>query len=96
MLRDLIEKEQVAEEDIVVKRSEVPEIWYEDNSGKRHRYFVDCYIPSKRRCVEVKSTWTAEKNMHNIFLKQKAVQDAGYQSDLWIYNANGERVECHL
>ena len=29
--------------------------------GLKHRHFVDIFIPSQNKCIEVKSTWTAEK-----------------------------------
>jgi hypothetical protein len=93
MLNDLLQKEEVAEDDIIIKRSEVPSIWYEDTDGKKRRYFVDCFIKSQNRCIEAKSTWTAEKKKDCIYLKQQALKDAGYKCEIWIYGANGEIVE---
>jgi len=93
MLNDLLFKENVNENDIIVKRTEVPIIWYEDADGKKHRYFVDCFIKSQNRCIEVKSTWTAENNQHNIYLKQQALKDACYLCEIWIYDSKGEIVE---
>jgi len=61
-LNDLLIKEGILEEDIVIKRNEVPEVWYKDNTGKNRRYFVDCFIKSQNRCIETKSTWTAKKD----------------------------------
>ena len=96
MLNELLQKENVLENDIIVNRKEVPEIWYEDEDGKKHRYFVDCYIPSEKRCIEAKSTWTAKKKKDCIFLKQQAVKDAGYECEIWIYNEKGEKVESYM
>ena len=93
MLNDLLFKENVSENDIIVNRSEVPIIWYEDVDGKKHRYFVDCFIKSQNRCIEVKSTWTAEKKQDIIYLKQQALKDAGYLCEIWIYDSKGEIVE---
>ena len=93
MLNDLLFKENISENDITVKRNEVPIIWYEDADGKKHRYFVDCFIKTQNRCIEVKSTWTAENNQHNIYLKQQAVKDADYLCEIWIYDSKGEIVE---
>ena len=93
MLNDLLFKENVDENDIIVKRDEVPEIWYEDSNGTKHRYFVDCFIKSQNRCIETKSTWTAEKKQDCIYLKQQALKDAGYSCEIWIYNSKGEIVE---
>jgi hypothetical protein len=48
---------KIDENDIFNKRVDVPEIWYYDNNGKRHRYYVDIYIKSQNKCIEVKSEW---------------------------------------
>ena len=42
---------------------------YEDEYGKKHRHYVDIFIPSQNKCIEVKSNWTAKINQNNIFLK---------------------------
>jgi hypothetical protein len=96
MLDELLQKENVSENDIIVSRKEVPIIWYEDVNGKKHRYFVDCFIPSQKRCIEAKSTWTAKKKKDCIFLKQQAIKDAGYKCEIWIYNSKGEKVETYM
>jgi hypothetical protein len=49
MLNDLLQKENISEDDIIVDRSDVPSVWYEDLKGKKHRYFVDCFIKSQNR-----------------------------------------------
>ena len=92
MLNNLL-KEGILEEDIIVNRSEVPEVWYKDTSGKERRYFVDCFIKSQNRCIEAKSTWTAEKKQDCIYLKQQALKDAGYKCEIWVYDGKGEMVE---
>ena len=93
MLNDLLKKEKISEDDIIVSRSEIPEVWYKDREGKKHRYFVDCLIKSQKRCIEVKSIWTAEKKKDVIFLKQQALKDSGFLCEIWIYNSKGEIVE---
>ena len=93
MLNDLLQKEGIQEDDIILKRSEVPAVWYEDIDGIQRRYFVDCFIKSQNRCIEAKSTWTAEKKKDCIYLKQKALKDAGYLCEIWIYDGNGEIVD---
>ena len=85
----------ILEEDIINGCSNVPEIWYEDIENKRHRHFVDIFIPSQNRMIEVKSTWTAEKGKEYIFLKQEAGKRAGYLYEIWIYNNKGEKVVCY-
>ena len=96
MLDELLHTEHVAEEDIIVKRSEVPAVWYETDDGKRHKYFVDCFIKSQNRCIEAKSTWTFKKKQAVVFLKQKALIDAGFQCEIWVYNAKEEKVDTYI
>ena len=86
----------ILEEDIVNGCSNVPEIWYNDEVGKKHRHYVDIFIPSQNRMIEVKSTWTAEKGKGYIFLKQEAGKKAGYLYEIWVYNGKGEKVECYI
>jgi hypothetical protein len=88
-------QEGVLEDDIINGCSNVPELWYEDIETKKHRHFVDIFIPSQNRMIEVKSTWTAEKKKDNIFLKQEAGKRAGYLYEIWVYNNKGEKVECY-
>jgi hypothetical protein len=72
----------------------VPEIWYDNYEGIKHRHFVDIFIPSKNKCIEVKSTWTAKKKKDNIFKKQQSGKELGFTYEIWIYNSKGEKVEC--
>jgi hypothetical protein len=79
--------------DIVVGAKNVPTIWYDDDDGKKHRHYVDIFIPPQNRCIEVKSNWTAEKKKDNIFLKQNAAKNLGYKYEIWVYDSKGVRVE---
>ena len=94
-LNELLFIEKIDEYDIITSRSLVPEIWWVDETEKKHRYYVDIFIPGQKRCIEAKSTWTAEKKKDCIFIKQQAVKDAGYTCEIWVYNSKGEKVECH-
>jgi hypothetical protein len=89
---DMLKDENVAEDDIIVSRPDVPVIWYDDKDGIKRRYFVDIYIPSQKRGIEVKSTWTVKKDY--VFEKQQAMKNAGYQCEVWVYD-KGQRIECH-
>jgi hypothetical protein len=84
------------EEEIITESGSIPEIWYDDDEGNKHRHFVDIFIPSQNKCIEVKSTWTAEKKKDNIFKKQQAGKQLGYNYEIWIYNSKKEKVECIL
>lgn len=90
---DLLNKENITEDDIVNERTKVPEIWYNDEKGERKRHFVDFYIPSQHRCVEIKSTWTFAKNKEAVLSKQKSAKESGFNYEIRIYNPDGSIVE---
>jgi hypothetical protein len=87
LLKSLVEKGYTYE-DIIVKRTEVPEIWY-DKDNKLHRYYCDVYIPKINTIYEVKSTWTYEKDIEDIPLKKQSCIDAGYLFELYVYDGKG-------
>ena len=93
-LDELLEQD-ITEDDIITGTSNVPEIWYTDNLEQCHRYYVDIFIPSQNKMIEVKSNWTAEKKREIIFVKQDACKKAGYNCEIWIYNKMGEKIECY-
>jgi hypothetical protein len=94
-LHELI-KNNINENDIKTGAKNVPTIWYNDIDGKKHRHYVDIFIPSQNKCIEVKSTWTAEKTTGCIFLKQNAAKKLGYDYEIWIYDKKGNRVITHV
>ena len=94
-LDELLFEEQLDETDIITGCKNVPEIWYYDENNKKHRHYVDIFIPSQNKCIEVKSIWTLEKKQDCIILKQEAGKDLGYNYEIWVYNAKGEKVECY-
>ena len=95
-LDELINKEYISENDIVTGAKNVPTIWYIGTDGKNHRHYVDIFIPTQNRCIEVKSTWTAKINNHNIYLKQEAAKKLGYKYEIWIYNEKKNKIKCHV
>jgi hypothetical protein len=93
-LDKLLNEEHILEEDIITDRRDVPEIWYTDKTNKLRRHYVDFYIKSQNRCIEVKSTWTnQEKN--NVFEKQSAAINIGYKYDIWIFNKDGNLITTY-
>ena len=94
-LNELLHKENINEEHIITGCKNVPTIWYNDENGKKHRHFVDVYIPLQNRCIEVKSTWTFEKQKNIIFLKQNAAKQLGYLYEIWVYDNKGNKVEFY-
>lgn len=94
-LKRLLEDEKVCETDIITGCKNVPTIWYYDKNNKKHRHYVDIFIPSQNRCIEVKSVWTEKINIDNIFLKQSAGKNLGYKYEIWIYDSKGNRVNVY-
>lgn len=94
-LNELIINEKIEETDIIICAKNVPEIWYFDN-GKKRRYYVDIYIPSQNKCIEVKSTYTYSRDLKNNLLKELATKKAGYNFEFWIYNKKGEKIERQI
>ncbi len=91
---ELLNIEKINETDIIVNRKEVPEIWYNDKNGKKHRHYVDFYIKSQNRCIEVKSAWT-NQDKNNVFEKQTAAIDLGYKYDIWIFDNKGNKINSY-
>ena len=92
-LNELIINEKIDENDIITGCKNVPIIWYNDENGKKHRHYVDIFITGQNRCIEVKSMWTIKYKNSNIFLKQNAGKELGYNYEIWVYNSKGKRVE---
>ena len=94
-LDELIINEEIDESDIITGVKNVPEIWYDDANGKKHRHYVDIFIPSQNKCVEVKSIWTYNKQISSVMLKKIAAKKLGYNYEIWIYDNKGSRVNCY-
>ena len=89
----LITDHKITEEDIVTSKKEVPEIWYKDSDDKDHRYYVDIFIKSFNKFIEVKSTWTYKKNMEKVELTKNTVKDKGFLYECWMFDGKGNIVE---
>jgi hypothetical protein len=94
-LDELIINEKINESYIIIGCKNVPEIWYWDDNNKKRRYYVDIYIPSQNRCIEVKSSYTYKINEKINLLKQNAAKELGYKYEIWIYNKKGENISCY-
>jgi hypothetical protein len=91
-LDELLNIEHILEEDIITNRKDVPEIWYDDKKNKKRRHFVDLFIKSQNRCIEVKSTWT-NQDKNNVLEKQQAAINLGYKYEIWVFDKNGNKLE---
>jgi hypothetical protein len=75
------------ENDIITSRKEVPEIWWTfEGDETLHRHYVDFYIPSIQKCIEVKSTWTYDQNKDKVLAKQASAKKDGFGYEIWIFN----------
>jgi hypothetical protein len=92
-LDELIINEKINELDIITGTINVPKIWYNDNNGIKHIHFVDIFIPSQNKCIEVKSTWTFNKP--NVLCKQKAAKEFAYKYEIWVYDKKGNKTCYH-
>jgi len=90
-LNDLIINEKIDESDIIVGVKNVPEIKFIGEDKKIHRYYVDIYIPSQNKCIEVKSEYTYNDNKITNLLKESAAKDLGYNFEFWIYDSKGNK-----
>ena len=79
------------EEDILTGSCNVPEIWY--TSDKKRRHYVDIYIKSTNTCIEVKSTWTYEKDKKINHLKKQAAKDLELNYEIWVMNEKGSILQ---
>jgi len=93
-LNDLIINEKINESDIIVGVNNVPEIWFFDKNNTKHRYYVDIFIPSQNRFIEVKSTYTYKRDEQINLLKQEASKKLGYNFEFWIYDNKGNK-KCY-
>lgn len=94
-LRDLIDIHHISEEDIVTNRKDVPKLWYSDTNNKKHRHFVDIYIPSQNKCIEIKSSWTVNIEKSHVFQKQVAAKKEGFLYEIWVYSSVGKLETIH-
>ena len=90
-LNELFKNEKIVEEDIITNRKDVPEIWYLDKNGKKRRHYVDIFIPSQNRCIEVKSSWTNQAK-NNVIEKKEYAEKLGYQYEIWIYDSKRNKT----
>ena len=72
----------------------VPEIWWEDEDGAPHRHYVDIFIISQNKLIEVKSEWTMTITK-GLYKKQEAAKKLGYKYEIRVYNEKGGCFETH-
>jgi hypothetical protein len=80
------------EEQILTKRTEMPDVWYLDG-GKYRRYYPDFYIPKDNLIIEVKSTYTYRANIIKFHRKRKACEYLGYRFKSYISKSRKHNFE---
>ena len=95
-LNELLQKENIKEDDIITGCKNVPTIWYYDEANKKHRHYVDIFIKSQNRCIEVKSEWTLKLHKKNVLLKQIYGKELGYNYEIWVYDNKGNKIETFM
>lgn len=75
--------EEVGEDDLIVRKADIPKIEYEDESGKIRRYYPDAMIVSSNTMIEIKSKYTLEDPL--LPAKILGTQEAGYNIEVIIY-----------
>lgn len=73
------------ENDIITKRTQMPIITYELNN-KNYRYYPDIWIKSLNKIIEVKSSWTYQRDLIKNVKKALATRRLNYDFEFWIYS----------
>jgi hypothetical protein len=89
----LLKCENINENDIITGCKNVPIVWYNDAADKKHRHYVDIFIPIQNKCIEVKSEWTIKTYKNNIFEKQQSAKEMGYSYEIWVYDNKGNKID---
>lgn len=72
------------EDDILNSRTDMAIINYNFKNVNR-RYFPDIYIPKINKIIEVKSTWTYQKNLIKTLIKAIFTRKLGYEYEIWVF-----------
>ena len=87
----LIKEHAIQESDIITDRKDIPRITYIYNYKTKY-YFPDIYIKSQDKIIEVKSSWTYEKDMEKNETKANACLVQGYTFEFWLYSKKGKKL----
>jgi hypothetical protein len=94
-LDELINIELIDDNDIIVGCKNVPTIWYTTEDGIKHRHYVDIFIPTQNRCIEVKGEWFYKRDKNILKLKKQEAENLGYKYELWVYNRKKIKLSCY-
>jgi hypothetical protein len=74
------------EDDIITRRTQVPNIEYVGYDDKVHRYFTDIYLPKENRMIEVKSTFTYDIDKEKLNILTKVCKELDYKYEIWVFD----------
>jgi hypothetical protein len=89
---DLLFMQDYDENDIINEKQNVPHIWWVDADGQEHRYYVDIYLKSENRMIEVKSDYRYEKDKDKLEFVWRTCVAEGFTYEVWIFNKYHELV----
>lgn len=78
------------EDEIIVETVDIPTIDYINTKEQKAVYYPDIMLPDK--LIEVKSTYTYNKDLDNNKRKFKACVKKGYNIDVWIFNGKKKLI----
>ena len=79
--------EDYNEDQILSDSEDMPEIWYFNPlTNNRARYYPDMYLPDINCVIEVKSTWTYEREKERNIEKFRGTVKAGYDLHLYVFD----------
>lgn len=67
-------------------------IKYHDENGKFRRHFPDIFLPVHNLIIEVKSTFTYQKELLTNLKKKEAAIAHGFLYQFWVYDGKGQLV----
>ena len=82
----------IVEADLLNDRYQVPVISY-TFENKNRKYFPDIFIKSKNMLIEVKSSYTFDKEIQKNLAKQKAAKEAGYHHIIIIWSVKDNHID---
>ena len=92
-LKELEYEYKLSSDKIITDNDKVPRIIY-NFKDREHYYYVDIYIPSMNKMIEVKSDYFYEKDTEKIHEKAKQCVKEGYLYELWMYTGKkGKKIK---
>jgi hypothetical protein len=83
-LDELLIYQNISEEEIINGASKVPIITYPGTNNNYRRHYIDIYLPTQNKCIEVKSPYTFSLDKENILRKRAAGKAMGYIYEIWV------------